>query len=216
MGKSEENPESYENHDSHGIGSSTFYGLLIVALIVTVFVVIYIADRALHPRPVPRLIAHQLVRLRTTGGLGRRAVENIPTVEFHEQPASKRKATIHMLQHSPVLRTKPATPKRSMLSMFQRYPGGVSPPSLESGILKTEEVSSLCSICTEDFIEGVKLRKLPCGHLFHPQCIDPWLMDRARTCPLCRVDLALLSGMAIPREPPTVRLAPTHSTRATG
>ncbi|RTE70060.1 hypothetical protein BHE90_015548 [Fusarium euwallaceae] len=181
MGKSEESPESYENHEGHGIGSSTFYGLLIVALIVTVFVIIYIADRALHPRPVPRLIAHQLVRLRTTRGLGRHAVENIPTVEFHAQPAPKK---IHILQHSPVLRTKPATPKRSILYMFQRHPG-ISPPSLEPGTLKTEDVSSLCSICTEDFTEGVKLRKLPCGHLFHPQCIDPWLMDRARTCPLC-------------------------------
>ncbi|RSM00019.1 hypothetical protein CEP52_009394 [Fusarium oligoseptatum] len=196
MGKSEESPESYKNHESHGIGSSTFYGLLIVALIVTVFVIIYIADRALHPRPVPRLIAHQLVRLRTTRGLGRHAVENIPTVEFHAQPTPKK---MHILRHSPALRTKPATPKRSILYMFQRHPG-ISPPSLESGTLKTAEVSSLCSICTEDFAEGVK--SVADGS-------RPYLSPMV-------IDLALLSGMAIPREPPAARLAPIHSSRATG
>lgn len=43
---------------------------------------------------------------------------------------------------------------------------------------------SSCSICTEDFIEGIDLRKLPCGHLYHPQCIDQWLRDFGVTCPL--------------------------------
>ncbi len=41
-----------------------------------------------------------------------------------------------------------------------------------------------CSVCTEAFVEGEKLRKLPCDHLFHPSCIDPWLLERAVTCPL--------------------------------
>ncbi|RSL51162.1 hypothetical protein CEP54_011554 [Fusarium duplospermum] len=44
-----------------------------------------------------------------------------------------------------------------------------------------------CSICTEDFGRGVEFRPLPCGHRFHPACIDPWLLQRSLTCPLWSV-----------------------------
>lgn len=37
----------------------------------------------------------------------------------------------------------------------------------------------------EDFLPGETLRVLPCGHLFHPECIDPWIMHR-RVGTLCR------------------------------
>jgi RING finger protein 165 len=44
-----------------------------------------------------------------------------------------------------------------------------------------------CSICTEEFSGGSDLRKLPCGHLYHPRCIDQWLRDFGVTCPLWQV-----------------------------
>ncbi|KAK3679335.1 hypothetical protein LTR78_000896 [Recurvomyces mirabilis] len=46
-----------------------------------------------------------------------------------------------------------------------------------------------CSICTEDFEIGQDQRILPCDHRFHPDCIDPWLLNVSGTCPLCRIDL---------------------------
>ncbi|KAI9752516.1 MAG: Ubiquitin carboxyl-terminal hydrolase 3 [Chaenotheca gracillima] len=46
-----------------------------------------------------------------------------------------------------------------------------------------------CSICTEDFIKGEDIRVLPCNHKFHPECVDPWLLNVSGTCPLCRIDL---------------------------
>ena len=46
-----------------------------------------------------------------------------------------------------------------------------------------------CSICTEDFHKGEELRVLPCNHKFHPDCVDPWLLNVSGTCPLCRIDL---------------------------
>ena len=53
-------------------------------------------------------------------------------------------------------------------------------------ICPPEQPNSLqsCSICTEDFGRGVEFRLLPCGHRFHPACIDPWLLQRSLTCPL--------------------------------
>lgn len=41
-----------------------------------------------------------------------------------------------------------------------------------------------CSICTEDFVKGQNIRLLPCDHKFHPDCIDPWLLNVSGTCPL--------------------------------
>lgn len=41
-----------------------------------------------------------------------------------------------------------------------------------------------CSICTDDFTVGEDVRVLPCNHRFHPQCVDPWLVNVSGTCPL--------------------------------
>lgn len=46
-----------------------------------------------------------------------------------------------------------------------------------------------CSICTEDFVKGEDVRVLPCDHKYHPECIDPWLLNVSGTCPLCRIEL---------------------------
>ena len=41
-----------------------------------------------------------------------------------------------------------------------------------------------CSVCTDDFAKGQDVRVLPCKHKFHPECIDPWLLNVSGTCPL--------------------------------
>ncbi|KAF1812783.1 hypothetical protein P152DRAFT_396082, partial [Eremomyces bilateralis CBS 781.70] len=60
-------------------------------------------------------------------------------------------------------------------------------PSRTSQEPKDEGIG--CSICTEEFEKGEEVRVLPCDHKYHPQCIDPWLLNVSGTCPLCRVDL---------------------------
>jgi Ring finger domain len=49
--------------------------------------------------------------------------------------------------------------------------------------------NNVCPICTDDFVKGQDVRLLPCSHQFHPDCIDPWLINVSGTCPLCRIDL---------------------------
>lgn len=54
----------------------------------------------------------------------------------------------------------------------------------------TDENGNLgCPICTEDFAKGQEVRVLPCNHKFHPDCVDPWLLNVSGTCPLCRTNL---------------------------
>lgn len=46
--------------------------------------------------------------------------------------------------------------------------------------------SECCSICLADYKDVDVVRVLPdCGHMFHQNCIDPWLRMHP-TCPLCR------------------------------
>uniref|UniRef100_A0A7N0TSW0 RING-type E3 ubiquitin transferase n=1 Tax=Kalanchoe fedtschenkoi TaxID=63787 RepID=A0A7N0TSW0_KALFE len=43
-----------------------------------------------------------------------------------------------------------------------------------------------CPVCLTEFEEGEGVKMLPsCQHLFHPECIDTWLLSRA-SCPVCR------------------------------
>ncbi|XP_030565805.1 E3 ubiquitin-protein ligase Iruka [Drosophila novamexicana] len=46
-----------------------------------------------------------------------------------------------------------------------------------------------CSVCWDDFKLDESVRKLPCSHLYHENCIVPWL-NLHSTCPICRKSLA--------------------------
>jgi hypothetical protein len=41
-----------------------------------------------------------------------------------------------------------------------------------------------CTICITDFVQGDKIRSLPCSHRFHQGCVDTWL-SKNKTCPNC-------------------------------
>lgn len=47
-------------------------------------------------------------------------------------------------------------------------------------------VAAQCTVCLDDVCEGQAARSLPCGHEFHRNCVDSWLlMARKNACPLC-------------------------------
>lgn len=45
--------------------------------------------------------------------------------------------------------------------------------------------SEVCGICLEDWREGEEAVKLPCKHLYHPECALQWLKKHSVNCPLC-------------------------------
>ncbi|RKO86060.1 hypothetical protein BDK51DRAFT_36639 [Blyttiomyces helicus] len=40
--------------------------------------------------------------------------------------------------------------------------------------------------CLDTFSDSTPVRRLPCGHFFHVDCIDCWLTEKTAMCPLCR------------------------------
>eukprot|EP00465_Bigelowiella_longifila_P001774 CAMPEP_0185253420 /NCGR_PEP_ID=MMETSP1359-20130426/2177_1 /TAXON_ID=552665 /ORGANISM="Bigelowiella longifila, Strain CCMP242" /LENGTH=306 /DNA_ID=CAMNT_0027835795 /DNA_START=245 /DNA_END=1165 /DNA_ORIENTATION=- len=56
-------------------------------------------------------------------------------------------------------------------------------------------MNSRCVICMEDFEQGEELKLLPCGHGFHPACIDPWLQDHSERCPICNQSLIVQQNL---------------------
>lgn len=49
-----------------------------------------------------------------------------------------------------------------------------------------------CAVCLERIEEKQEIFRLPCQHLFHEECLKPW-MERYGSCPSCRsaIDAAL-------------------------
>ena len=45
-----------------------------------------------------------------------------------------------------------------------------------------------CPICSEDFVVESEVTCLPCSHIYHEDCVVPWL-DLKKTCPICRYEL---------------------------
>lgn len=44
-----------------------------------------------------------------------------------------------------------------------------------------------CPICLDDFEAGeTQVRELPCHHIFHPECVDTFLLNNSSLCPMCK------------------------------
>lgn len=55
-----------------------------------------------------------------------------------------------------------------------------------------------CVVCLEDYVDGEsRVMSLPCGHEFHADCITPWLVNRRRTCPICKGDVVRSMARAV-------------------
>lgn len=48
----------------------------------------------------------------------------------------------------------------------------------------SREETPICSICTEEVCESQDVRVLLCKHIYHRNCIDPWLLHFGGNCPL--------------------------------
>jgi len=58
----------------------------------------------------------------------------------------------------------------------------------QEGLAGDNRPAPECCICTEAFDTSITIKRTPCQHYFHEECLKKWL-KAAKTCPLCRSDL---------------------------
>ncbi|KAK7984183.1 hypothetical protein PG990_012901 [Apiospora arundinis] len=73
---------------------------------------------------------------------------------------------------------------------IQRVFSQSSPSSVLTKINTRTDYQPTCLICLDHFESRVTIiRELPCGHIFHPECIDEFLGEISSLCPLCRTSM---------------------------
>jgi hypothetical protein len=56
-----------------------------------------------------------------------------------------------------------------------------------------------CPICLDDFEENeTQVRELPCRHIFHPDCIDTFLLRNSSLCPMCKQSVLPPGACTVP------------------
>lgn len=81
-----------------------------------------------------------------------------------------------------------------------------------------------CPICLDDFETGqTQVRQLPCHHVYHPECIDTFLIQRSSLCPLCKESVlppgycpVKITNMMVRRERMLARMREQRAQRAAG
>ncbi|CAG9762627.1 unnamed protein product [Ceutorhynchus assimilis] len=69
----------------------------------------------------------------------------------------------------------------------------LAPPASKAAVeaLSNESITQTglqCPVCLKEYCKGETVKKMPCKHTFHPECILPWL-SKTNSCPLCRDEL---------------------------
>lgn len=56
-------------------------------------------------------------------------------------------------------------------------------------LLDDSEEESRCTVCLEELSVGSKMKRMPCSHVFHQECITQWLQNSSHMCPVCLYEL---------------------------
>lgn len=57
---------------------------------------------------------------------------------------------------------------------------------VDEALLKSELAQ--CAVCKDDFETETVVKQMPCKHVYHEDCILPWL-ELHNSCPVCRYEL---------------------------
>ena len=203
---------SSSSSGSGGLGKSPTTAVAMIILysitgIITALFLIIIIVGAIRAHRHPERYGPRRVIGRTrqgrAKGLARAMLETLPIVKFGDKEeedknvvqgrdveladASKNAAPVTENHGDGASTSNTAAPADSGPDVVRTEAAADSEQQAEGtavGVGDNAENGLACSVCTDDFIKGQDIRVLPCKHKFHPECIDPWLLNVSGTCPL--------------------------------
>ena len=177
---------------------------IITALFLAIIVVGAIRAHRHPERYGPRRVMGRPRQSRARG-IARAMLETLPIVKFGDKEEDKPEATgrdVELANASQSNGTTDAQPSENQPAEHPTDSNSTPPgdgPDVVTTVAATEALPTngeasdpanaadnglACSVCTDDFVKGQDIRVLPCKHKFHPECIDPWLLNVSGTCPL--------------------------------
>ncbi|XP_050417377.1 RING finger protein 150 [Patella vulgata] len=85
---------------------------------------------------------------------------------------------------------------RRLASAAKKAIAKIPQRNIKSGDKELENDFDQCAICIEGYKAHDVIRSLPCKHVFHKSCVDPWLLEQ-RSCPMCKLDILRAYGMQV-------------------
>ncbi|MGH0116664.1 UNVERIFIED_CONTAM: hypothetical protein FKN15_012259 [Acipenser sinensis] len=70
----------------------------------------------------------------------------------------------------------------------------LSTRTVKKGDKETDPDFNHCAVCIEGYKLNDVVRILPCKHVFHKMCVDPWLNEHC-TCPMCKLNILKALGI---------------------
>ncbi|XP_062443357.1 E3 ubiquitin-protein ligase RNF130 isoform X1 [Rhea pennata] len=83
--------------------------------------------------------------------------------------------------------------------------GKLTTRTVKKGDKETDPDFDHCAVCIESYKQNDVVRILPCKHVFHKACVDPWLSEHC-TCPMCKLNILKALGI-VPNVPCTDNVA---------
>ena len=178
---------------------------IITALFLAIIVVGAIRAHRHPERYGPRRVIGRPRQSRAKG-IARAMLETLPIVKFGDREDDKLAANMRDVELAGTSHNEGTTGTEETGEQSGPNPpdSAVAPATDGPDIVKTEAAEDAvsparegvadpttaannglaCSVCVDDFVKGQDIRVLPCKHKFHPECIDPWLLNVSGTCPL--------------------------------
>ncbi|XP_061473318.1 E3 ubiquitin-protein ligase RNF130 isoform X1 [Rhineura floridana] len=72
--------------------------------------------------------------------------------------------------------------------------GKLTTRTVKKGDKETDPDFDHCAVCIESYKQNDVVRILPCKHVFHKTCVDPWLSEHC-TCPMCKLNILKALGI---------------------
>lgn len=182
---------------------------ILVVVIAIIIIAVWCTNRIRFPVVVPLSLRNQQRREEALYGKDMRhfILDSLPVIKYNAKLQSNDRRASKV--HNPARRVYPLTDEAELTARgeksqnicikgalahrresMNREPYNETILTSGKGEFQNEDCfgssdSELaCSVCTEDFIENDSVRILPCGHIYHRRCIDPWLLRFGGTCPL--------------------------------